>query len=944
MTDEKPIYISPEDDVTSVRERLEKTSNRQVTMVIPEQTQLRSLVAWRVLHSDARRMGKDVLVVSTDPQIRSLAQAGKFRVAHSQASSITNKSRPPTRTTRAGAPGKSRLTSSQARMQAAKKPSVQLPPDAPDEDETALPPIQDTPRTADPFNQWYGALPEKPGSGARATDRSTGVSTTGNLQGKNSPSSSLKKLKQEPGQIYDLDADTSAPVQHASPLTQDEATSYWADTFDYNKADDIRKSVRGNERNASSVPLTPRADEPQHQQRPRNASYGSIYRTTPLPQHSAEAEERAASEADFYQAIDDNAPHPALAEQRGAALINNFDTMEQSTSMGIQDVQPASVGGIVDGEFRHMQIEDMGEDPGTNVSAFDIPPIVDDLPHHSWSEPLVEDQTESTGPSRVHKNNAPRSSRREGRANVPPMPPMPPRQNLEIDDAAELPDIEDRKTLIMSPQELSPVLPRKGTRPITKSSTAINVPETPTIEKKAAGKRASQQILPPRGTAPLREKTNVLPRPAANVSARRPVAGRAATPTRKLPQRSSRMSGAILALLALLLILLIAIPAYFVPVADVTLKLPAKDYAHAVTLKAVASGQQGNSTDVIPADQLTNDFEATGTGKATSSAKVGTAPATGTITITNKGKALVTVPNGTIFTTNSGTAFATQAEAVVNIANSNVGNSIQVPIKAQAAGTSGNVSAGTINSIPPDSLNSIVMYNKISGSDLNLAVTNEQATASGGVGSAPAIAQQDIDASKTALRSTLNGQFNTWLAQKVNPGDQAGTLVTTETLLNAPTVGQTTADGTFTQKLRLSVTILIVRASVLQHATITQLNKAVKQEKNFVGYAVVDDAKHPVQVQQLKTTSDSKTTLTLAFTAAGKVVQAMDVQHLQSIITGKNIKDARSILSSVPGIQQVDISTGPQLGGWTPGWITYMSSHITIHLIPEDAATPPKKK
>ena len=90
MTDEKPIYISPEDDVTTVRERLEKTSNRQVTMVIPEQTQLRSLVAWRVLHADARRMGKDVLVVSTDPQIRSLAQAGKFRVANSQASSITN--------------------------------------------------------------------------------------------------------------------------------------------------------------------------------------------------------------------------------------------------------------------------------------------------------------------------------------------------------------------------------------------------------------------------------------------------------------------------------------------------------------------------------------------------------------------------------------------------------------------------------------------------------------------------------------------------------------------------------------------------------------------------------------------------------------------------------------------------------------------------------------
>ena len=959
MTDEKPIYISPEDDVTTVRERLEKTSNRQVTMVIPEQTQLRSLVAWRVLHADARRMGKDVLVVSTDPQIRSLAQAGKFRVANSQASSITNnKSRPPTRGGRTGGIGKGRLTSSQARMQAAKKPSVQLPPDVPDEEENAVQPPKNTGRKAGPFNQWYGSSPEKPAA-LRDTERPFEASTTGNLPRKNTSPSAFKP-KQEPGQIYDLDANTSAPVPHVSPLTQDDATAYWSDgfdtdAFDYDKAKDIRNSTQDKEQNVAPpvVPLTPRTPQetprepqglqnPQDIQSPPNASYGSIYRTTPLPQHPTEG-----TEGDFYQAIDDHSPRSGLAEQRGAALINGLDTSEQSSHDGVRGARPEIRGG----GSGDIQVEDMGDDPV--VIPFEHSPISDgavsisdDLPHHSWSEPLVEEQSESTGPSRIHKANAPRSSRRDNRENImPPVPPMSRRSDL--DDGAALPDIEDRNTIIMSPQEVAAARPRSGTRPIAKKPVVVDVPETPATDKKQTGKRASQQILGtnPRTAALARPSVNVSPRTAPNVSARRPTTGRAAPATRKLPKQTSSMrSSAVLALVAVLLILAVGIPAFVVPTADVTLKLPAKDYSHAVTLKAVATGQLGTDATTVPADQLANDFEATGTGKATSSAKVGIAPATGTVTFTNKGAALITIPSGTVITTINGTAFSTQAEAVVNVANSNVGASIQVPIKAQAAGINGNVPAGSINAIPPDSLNSIAMYNKLSGSGLNLTVINEQATASGGVGNTPAIAQQDIDATKAALRSTLNSQFTTWLAQKVMTGDHAGTVMTTETLVNAPTVGQTTADGTFTEKLRLSVSVLIVRAAALQRATITQLTQFVKLEKNLAGYALVDDAKLPVQVQQLKTTSDGKTTLTLAFTAAGKVVQGLDVQHVQTIINGKNIKDARGILLSLQGVQHVDISTGPHIAGWTPPWITFLSSHITIHLVPEDVVTPPKKK
>ncbi|MBV9020074.1 MAG: hypothetical protein JOZ71_05110, partial [Ktedonobacteraceae bacterium] len=46
MSDEQTIYINPEDDLTTVRERLEQTPSQRIALVIPRQTQLRSHVAW----------------------------------------------------------------------------------------------------------------------------------------------------------------------------------------------------------------------------------------------------------------------------------------------------------------------------------------------------------------------------------------------------------------------------------------------------------------------------------------------------------------------------------------------------------------------------------------------------------------------------------------------------------------------------------------------------------------------------------------------------------------------------------------------------------------------------------------------------------------------------------------------------------------------------------
>ena len=51
MADEQIIYLSPEEELTSVRERLERVPTRRIILVIPAQTQLRSHVSWRLLRA-----------------------------------------------------------------------------------------------------------------------------------------------------------------------------------------------------------------------------------------------------------------------------------------------------------------------------------------------------------------------------------------------------------------------------------------------------------------------------------------------------------------------------------------------------------------------------------------------------------------------------------------------------------------------------------------------------------------------------------------------------------------------------------------------------------------------------------------------------------------------------------------------------------------------------
>jgi len=79
--DKQVLYISPDEDVTSIRERLAQASTPDVAIVIPPQTHLRSHVAWRLLQRSAQKLGKDISIVSSDPHIRAIARSVRFKAA-----------------------------------------------------------------------------------------------------------------------------------------------------------------------------------------------------------------------------------------------------------------------------------------------------------------------------------------------------------------------------------------------------------------------------------------------------------------------------------------------------------------------------------------------------------------------------------------------------------------------------------------------------------------------------------------------------------------------------------------------------------------------------------------------------------------------------------------------------------------------------------------------
>ncbi len=75
------IYISPEDDLTTICVRIEQVAAKEIVLVIPHHNQLRVSSAWHTLYLHARRYSKHIQVISDSAYIRSIARSVRFKSA-----------------------------------------------------------------------------------------------------------------------------------------------------------------------------------------------------------------------------------------------------------------------------------------------------------------------------------------------------------------------------------------------------------------------------------------------------------------------------------------------------------------------------------------------------------------------------------------------------------------------------------------------------------------------------------------------------------------------------------------------------------------------------------------------------------------------------------------------------------------------------------------------
>ena len=892
MADEQIIYLSPEEELTNVRERLERIPTRRIILVVPTQTQLRSHVSWRLLHARARELNKEVLVISTDRQIRSVVKAVGFKVADSLESPPSSRPRPGSRPGRTSLGGR---TSARLRT-----PPGRILPDQ----QTATPPVKAP--YEQPAQQYFNqpAMQQEvderhPLGGSRDdTDREN--------QGQpplESPASATFGMDDKQfGPGFDYRIGSSASIRPVippySPSMEDEEPNSQLEINqleDYQQSQSIRQAAQQSNVDTTVPASGNDTSRPTGSHMPSEEASPQIFDLP--PSHEAEGP--------FTYLEDAQTVH--LPEQR--ASVSMDEMADKVPDIGDY---PTSIDGI--------HIEDEG----------DLGEIVDlsDSPSSPWATPDSDEEQDIQGPSRVH-GIRPRTNRTS--KSLPPAPPQLPHSPSDSDEM-ELPPAYDQQ------EQFSP--PPATARP-SGSLVGKEVKQPPSTV--GAGNR------PPEPVALPKPQTRTQPRPGAGQPPlkKRPSSNRASAgaiprfrrqSTAAQPQQARKRisTGSIVApALVILTLFIIVLLALVVPSADVTVTLPAQVSSVPMTLTATASSRQDVVHHTLPAHTLVFDTTVTGLGHATGSTTVGTKAAIGNVVFTNTGTNDIVIPTGTVVSTKNGVLFVTQAEVLALQTNP-----IPTPIQAQSPGANGNVPANSIISIPADSQSRILQANP-GITRLTLSVTNTDPTTGGGAGTAPSVTGNDVNTEKTTLDSQVQAQVKDFLNKNVHPGDQQGTPIQVETPVATPAVGQVATDATFRETLKLHMTVLVVRATDLQAAATAQL-------KDFLGKknpALALAPQQPVELTQLKNqpTKDGQT-IVLKFTAVGQVAPQISEDAVRNLVSGKSLDAAHNALVSANGLPQVrdsQITVYPSFFHWMPFW----SQRIQVHFktLPVKPVSQPKK-
>ncbi|GCF07447.1 hypothetical protein [Dictyobacter arantiisoli] len=894
MSDEQTIYISPEDDLTTVRERLEQLQTRKVTLVIPAHTQLRSHVAWKLLYARARELGKDVLIVSSDPQVRSVAHAVKFNVAHSLESSQQGRSRPtaPARPARSVPTNRPRSTNLSQRSTSTRTNTTRSTNNL-------------RPRPQE-IRSWQGSSAE---ANKEADQREQHGYQDADAHIDEVPDNRLASTFQLPEQdystrSYDYQINATPPIR---PLSSDQIEDPDLLFEDYNQARVIRQAAEEKPEPSKQQPAPPATPRITSEKKSRT------------PRSHAPYEPLDVDEEDPFTYMEDK-QFSASIEQHGNALLDEDDHYEHV----IQDVADAPTS-IIGQHTIYGDDQDELNSPapaprtgrGNNKNA-------------SYPDPDTARARKRENTQTKSQRPASRRSGQIGPRSASTISPISRLRQEDLDDADLLP-VEDRPTRVQQHNEIIEEQPSRSNRRDPEAVPLAWSGQNRPNPRHSPTQRPTAQVQTgagSRGTGSLRPSTATLRGERASQDLRQ----RKPTPLpvkRNAGQKRSRRGMWIALVIIVCLLIGLVFGIYAIPQTTVKLTFSTRNYTHPVSLTASPNAQAGT----VPAQLVEHTFSQTGNGKATGSREVGTAKALGEVCFSNASNIVVTVPTGSIVTAagGNGTQFITTAEVSLD-KQSSCANNPPVPVQAVNPGESGNLLAQSVTVVPPSTLDTIAKYNNTTAAQLKLTVRNNAPMSGGGMQPVPAITANDLTNVKTALQGQLKNAITAWTKSLPQDGVY-GNLNTTDTLINTPAVNSTITTGqTFPAELQVKATLIYVKNSTIQQAAKTQLNTALKLDKAFANDVILNDTPQPITITKLKQTNTVANILKLDFTATAHTAGTFDPDKIKSEIIGHSPADAQHILETqIVGLKQVNIHPD-----FFP-WVSWNKDNITITVVSDTA-------
>jgi hypothetical protein len=871
MSDEQIIYLDPNDELTRVREKIEEVPARRIIMVVPQQTQLRSNVGWRLLHARARELGKEIQVISPDRQVRAVAKAAGFRVSQPHEGSSTGKMRvPPSQPPpfQRGVPERRGIQRQRGPVnrgpndsRAARQREPLVPPSLHEEQPTISPT-----ETRPPQSTWLpqenpSSRPEEPGEPTSKQEKDEAYQPMEIIE---------DDAFDQPFEfrIDEAQAHTARPLA-ARPDEEEPEDPY---TQDYDTARRIREAAREGTSGGESNP-------PLREQEPASAFPLSHYSTPPEPIYADP----------FENDIEELSPS-LIPEQRGATF-----------SPDVHDIAPD----VADIPTDVHKIEDVPEPGGSQ-----------DFPVRQWNNEFLSNPDESF-PAPVNDTRA-RGGRRSGKLQ---------RRPDEYDEDYLPP--ADQSTLIRpNPNRPassgSPGIPRVGSR-------GAQVP--PPAPLPAVSQPPARNITTRPVVRPQQPQDQSGPITRSNIPAAPPPSRHRNNQTSRRRGRTTTIV-VVVALVLLLLVgvgflyygttatVTITVPSK--PLSLTSFKLIASTKTQSKFPTSVASQLLTHDASVSGTGTATGstqqgNVKATGTVIFTNKGLQNITIPTGTVLTTSAGTGAIqfvvtaspVVPGG-----NSTVPIPVQAQNAGNSGNVGSNTITVVPdtsIATIAQASSLSTAQINLTVTNPSALTGggATQVPSVTQNDLQ-ALKNSL--------------HQQLQAE---VKTWLRGQVPQGdIAGKPFP-DVVGSAqpLLQEQLTQVPTVGSPLSSKSFTGALSVKVSVLVVRHSSLIAAAQNQLNAAANP------YVLATQL--PVTLSGVSSSSSNDgTTITITLSASGQAMLRVDTQAVSMYLIGKTKDQAINAISAGDagprGVESVHIEFSPSFLSIMP----FRSEHIHIDVIP----------